>query len=85
MYLPGVHQHRVKQADKHHQTGKPTELMKALIEFCQPGGTVFDPFMGSGTTGVAAVSTNRPFIGCELTTEYFDISCKRIEETLKND
>ena len=41
---------------------------------------VFDPFMGSGTTGVAAVKLGRKFIGCEIEPKYFDIACKRIED-----
>ena len=42
--------------------------------------TILDPFMGSGTTGVACVNTGRNFIGIELDQGYFDIACKRIEE-----
>jgi len=45
-----------------------------------PGGVVLDPFMGSGTTGVAAVQMGRQFIGIEREPKYFDIACKRIED-----
>ena len=45
--------------------------------------TVFDPFMGSGTTGVAAVKLGRKFIGIEIEPKYFDIACRRIEDALK--
>jgi len=51
-----------------------------ILSWSNPGDTVFDPFLGSGTTGVACVNTNRNFIGIELVPTYFDIACKRIEE-----
>ena len=43
-------------------------------------GVVFDPFMGSGTTGVACVNLQREFIGIEIDPKYFDIACRRIED-----
>ena len=43
-------------------------------------GAILDPFMGSGTTGVACVQTGRKFIGIEINKKYFDIACKRIDE-----
>jgi DNA modification methylase len=67
--------------DKEHPTQKPLSLMKWCIEnYTQPGDTIFDPFMGSGTTGVAAVKTGRNFIGCEISPEYFAIAQRRIEQ-----
>ena len=45
-----------------------------------PGETILDPFMGSGTTGVAAVQMGRKFIGIEREPKYFDIACRRIED-----
>ena len=48
-----------------------------------PGETILDPFMGSGTTGVAAVQMGRKFIGIEREPKYFDIACKRIEQAQK--
>ena len=45
-----------------------------------PNETILDPFMGSGTTGVAAVQMGRSFIGIERAPKYFDIACKRIEQ-----
>ena len=51
-----------------------------ILSWSNEGDTVFDPFMGSGSTGVACVNTNRNFIGIELDQGYFDIACKRIEE-----
>ncbi len=48
-------------------------------------GTIFDPFMGSGTTGVACVKLGRKFIGVELEPKYFDIACRRISAELKKE
>lgn len=48
-----------------------------------PAALILDPFMGSGTTGVAAVSLERKFIGIEIKEKYFDIACRRIGEELK--
>jgi site-specific DNA-methyltransferase (adenine-specific) len=65
--------------DTGHPTTKPTPLMLRLVAK-MPDGTVCDPFMGSGTTGVAAVQLGRDFIGIEKEPSYFDIACKRIEQ-----
>lgn len=66
---------------KQHPTQKPIALMKWCIEQCKNNPqTIFDPFMGSGTTGVAAVQMGRKFIGIEREPKYFDIACKRIED-----
>jgi DNA modification methylase len=54
--------------------------MQAMCAICEPGGLILDPFMGSGTTGVAAVCSGRRFIGCEQNEEYFSIACRRIED-----
>jgi len=60
---------------KVHPTEKPVELMKILIEnSSQPGDTVLDPFMGSGSTGVACIENDRKFIGIEIDKKYFDIA-----------
>jgi DNA modification methylase len=56
--------------------------MKTLIKLA-PVGIILDPFMGSGTTGVAAVKLGRKFIGIEIEPKYFDIACRRISEALK--
>ena len=64
-----------------HETEKPVALMEHYIgNSSQRGQTILDPFMGSGTTGVAAVQMGRDFIGIEREPKYFDIACKRIEE-----
>ena len=74
-----MYSHIVRQSDKHHMTGKPTPLMCELVRIVPPGALVLDPFMGGGTTGVAALIEGRRFIGCEIDPEYFDISCRRIQ------
>lgn len=64
----------------HHPTVKPTELMRYLVRMVtQPEGTVLDPFMGSGTTGKAAMLEGFRFIGCELDEEYLAVAKTRIE------
>lgn len=65
-----------------HPTQKPIPLFERLIvSSSNPSDTVFDPFMGSGTTGVACKNLNRNFIGCELDPEYFKIAEDRIKNT----
>ena len=62
-----------------HMTVKPVDLMKKLIEvFCAPGQIVLDPFLGSGTTGVAAAQAGRRFVGIELERRYFTMAKSRI-------
>jgi site-specific DNA-methyltransferase (adenine-specific) len=64
-----------------HPTQKPVAVMKFTIAAVKvpTGGLVLDPYMGSGTTGVAAVSMGHPFAGIEIDPAYFDIACRRIE------
>jgi DNA modification methylase len=64
-------------------TGKPTGLMGRLVECAPPGGVVCDPFMGSGTTGVACMKKGRNFIGVEQVPDYFEISKHRIVQAEK--
>lgn len=67
--------------ERYHPTQKPTELLQLLLEeFTEAGETVLDPFMGSGSTGVACVNTGRNFIGMELDPGYFETAKKRIDE-----
>lgn len=68
---------------KIHPTQKPLGLMKWCIEQAGNPETILDPFMGSGTTGVAAIQMGRKFIGIEREPKYFDIACKRIEQASK--
>lgn len=71
----------VKKGHGLHPTQKPVELMEYLIKtYTNENETVLDFTMGSGSTGVACMKTNRKFIGIELDDNYFDISRKRIEE-----
>ncbi len=82
----GVYTHCTNGQGRHgtHPTEKPVSLMSEIIaDFAPPGGLVLDPFMGSGTTGVACVRNGRGFIGVEIDPAYFDIACKRISESLK--
>ena len=62
-----------------HPTQKPIALMEWCLEFVSEAITILDPFMGSGTTGVACANLGRKFIGIELDEGYFDIACRRIE------
>jgi site-specific DNA-methyltransferase (adenine-specific)/modification methylase len=68
--------------ERYHPTQKPLEVMKWVIELCPKAETILDPFMGSGTTGVAAIQLGRKFIGIEREPKYFDIACKRIEQAV---
>ncbi len=69
---------------REHPTQKPISVMKQAIEWCCPSAqTILDPFMGSGTTGVACVKLGRKFIGIELEEKYFDIACRRVEQAYK--
>jgi site-specific DNA-methyltransferase (adenine-specific) len=63
-----------------HPTQKPVGLMSWCIDQAGNPETILDPFMGSGTTGVAAVQLGRKFIGIEKEERYFDIACQRIEQ-----
>jgi site-specific DNA-methyltransferase (adenine-specific) len=64
-----------------HPCPKPELFMQWMVEKAsRPGEVVLDPFMGSGTTGVACAKSDRAFIGIEIEPKYFDIACRRIEE-----
>jgi site-specific DNA-methyltransferase (adenine-specific) len=63
-----------------HPTQKPVELMRLLIEhYSKPGDVICDPYMGSGSTGVAALRSGRSFIGIEISTDYMLIAKRRID------
>lgn len=85
-FAPRIFRYRAVGIDggKQHPTQKPIQLMQWCLGFlptaCQ---TILDPFMGSGTTGVACVKLGRSFIGIEREPQYFEIACKRIEEAYK--
>ena len=68
--------------ERYHPTQKPLEVMKWVIDLCPKADTILDPFMGSGTTGVAAIQLGKKFIGLECESKYFEIACKRIEQAV---
>lgn len=76
--LPGVFRVTHKNGDKHHLAGKPVEVMRGLVGICPPGGTVLDPFGGSGTTAVACRETGRNCISIEIDPGYHAIARRRI-------
>lgn len=61
-----------------HPTQKPIALMEWCLDRTGPAPVIVDPYMGSGTTGIACMTRNQPFIGCELDPTYFDLACERI-------
>lgn len=63
-----------------HPTQKPIALMKWCVQQVGAAEIVLDPFMGSGTTGVACINLGRRFVGIEVEPKYFDIACRRIED-----
>lgn len=68
---------------REHPTQKPLALMRWCIAKLPRAETILDPFMGSGTTGVAAVNLGRRFVGIEREPKYFDIACRRIEQAYR--
>jgi len=81
----GVFTHLTNNPDRtgKHPTEKPVSLMRELVTlFSNPGQLVCDPFMGSGTTGVACVQAGRKFTGIEMNPQYFDAACHRIDAAL---
>lgn len=79
--LPGFFQ-ALSPRDREHIAQKPLGVMRELVKIAPPGGTVLDPFMGAGTTGVAAAIEGRAFIGAELTDHYQRIARERIEAAI---
>lgn len=82
----GVFTHLTNNQEREgtHQTEKPLSLMKELIGlFSDFDQSILDPFMGSGTTGVACVNFGRKFVGVEIEPKYFDIACQRIEKATR--
>jgi len=66
--------------DKEHPTKKPLPIIERLCRLISEAGqTILDPFMGSGTTGVACAKMGRKFVGIELDEGYFDVACKRVQ------
>lgn len=72
------------ETERFHPTQKPLRLIEYLVKtYSNPGDTVLDNCMGSGSIGVACVETGRAFIGMELSEHYFEVSKNRIAETLE--
>jgi DNA modification methylase len=73
--------HPVEKNDFNHPTVKPLAVMQKIIRSTSDRAQIIlDPFMGSGSTGVACVKEGRSFVGIELDEDYFDIACKRITD-----
>lgn len=68
------------EPNKQHPTQKPVPLMAWCMSFVPDAKSICDPYMGSGTTGVAAIQLGRQFIGIEQDPDYFEIACRRIED-----
>ncbi|WP_130796426.1 DNA-methyltransferase [Streptomyces otsuchiensis] len=81
LYLPGDFSASQPRKDRVHITQKPVEVMQQLVQVCPEGGTVLDPFAGSGSTGVAALREGRRFVGIELSDHYADVAEQRLLQT----
>lgn len=80
-YHPGILTERApSHDDREHSTQKPVGIMSTLCKIAPREGVVLDPFMGSGTTGVACMDIERRFVGIEKSEAIFDIACRRIED-----
>lgn len=77
--------HHWSGEEKQHPTQKPLPVMEWCIKQIPEAKSILDPFMGSGTTGVAAVQMGRKFIGIEREPKYFEIACKRIEDAQRQE
>jgi site-specific DNA-methyltransferase (adenine-specific) len=75
---PGCFRFSVKYSDKWHQAGKPTLLLRELVRCVSPGGTILDPFMGSGTTGVASLQAGYGFVGVEADLSAYQVADVRL-------
>lgn len=78
--FPGCFRFPVRLSEKKHIAGKPSKLMEELVRIVPAGATVLDPFMGSGTTGIACMRQGRRFIGIESETHWFEIATKDLAE-----
>lgn len=77
--LPGFFQSR-PPSEREHITQKPLDVMRQLVRIVPEGGTVLDPFAGSGTTGVAALLEGRRFVGVEMTDHYAEVAARRLRK-----
>lgn len=82
-YVPNIQTWHKKESIKGHGATMPVEMARYFIEyFSKEGDIVYDPFMGTGTTAIAAILQKRKYIGSEITQQYIDISNKRLEPHL---
>ena len=72
-------ENRNPDGKRDHPTQKPIRVMEWTLGFVENAECILDPFMGSGTTGVACANLGRKFIGIEIERKYFDIACERID------
>ena len=79
MFRYGNPQNRV------HVTEKPLQLMKDVVQICEPGGRILDPFAGAGTTILAAAQQGYQAVGIEVTDAYFQLGTERVREALKEE
>ncbi len=79
---PGVFRQAVGGEEKHHMAGKPIRFLRDLMAPC--GELILDPFMGSGSMGVAALQSGRRYIGIELVPGHFDAACRRFEALVRH-
>lgn len=79
--LPGFFQGAAPR-ERDHMTQKPLDVMRGLMQIVADGGTVLDPFAGSGTTGVAALLEGRSFVGSEISQHYATVAAKRLRDAV---
>ena len=80
-YDNGVYEHPIPSGKRHHPTQKPLALFERLIEkHSNPGDLVIDPFLGSGTTALAAKNTGRGFAGCDRSAKYVGVTKRRLKD-----
>ena len=82
--LPGVFRYGNPQT-RVHVTEKPLQLMKDVVQICEPGGRILDPFAGAGTTILAAAQQGYQAVGIEVTDAYFQLGTERVREALKEE
>ena len=82
--LPGGYDYPVIPQHKVHLTSKPVQLIKDLLAITPESGTILDPFLGGGTTALAAVETGRKCIGVALSNEYTSLALERIKTACQN-
>lgn len=69
---------KVRGVRKHHMAGKPVGLMRQVVQICEAGGRILEPFAGSGTTRVAAQMEGFAWTGCEVTAHYAKVARERV-------